>query len=693
MRDAQEVFWQAIDALGKVENATQRDQLAMQIFGKSAQDLNPLIKAGSDTWKKYADEAHNAGLILSEDSVGALGEFNDGLQRIDATMEAAQRQIMGALAPAFSEIAKYISEAAQEFTKWVQTDEAKQYLAEITELIKGVASGLLQNLKPAVETGIEIFKSIGGAIQFLSENFDIIVAAIQTFITVWATLKVAMAGLQIAALLTNPIGQAVLAVGALTAAITLLVTHWEEVKEAGVLCWEAIKKAWNGAGEWFKSKGQQIYDALYSVSPGLAGMFQTTWSTIQAVWNNSVAFFKAIWESIKGIFSVVKSVLSGDFEGAWAGIKGIVGAWQGYFSTVWSGIKNVFSGVAQTFTGFFQTAWSGIQGVWNAVTGWFGSIVSGIVQAFTSIPQKIGQFFTNAWQTVQRAWQAATQWFGKIGSSIVQAFTSIPTQIGQFFSSAWQTVQRAWQSATTWFSQIGSSIVQAFTSIPSKIGQFFTSAWQTVQRAWQSATSWFSQIGSGVIQAFTSIPSRIGQVFSSAWQSVQRAWSSVTSFFSGIGSSIVKTISSAIASLPGKALGWARDMMEGFGRGIRQFMDTVTRPIKDLASKIAGFLHFSRPDYGPLRDYEQWMPDFVGGLAKTLTASQPILDRAVANLAGGIESQAKGITLSASQTAQAQAPIVMQVDGKTFARLMTPYVDSQQGQSWGTSMRLGVANA
>lgn len=693
MRDAQEVFWQAIDALGKVENATQRDQLAMQIFGKSAQDLNPLIKAGSDTWRKYADEAHNAGLILSEDSVGALGEFNDGLQRIDATMEAAQRQIMGALAPAFSEIAKYISEAAQEFTKWVQTDEAKQYLAEITELIKGVASGLLQNLKPAVETGIEIFKSIGGAIQFLSENFDIIVAAIQTFITVWATLKVAMAGLQIAALLTNPIGQAVLAVGALTAAITLLVTHWEEVKEAGVLCWEAIKKAWNGAGEWFKSKGQQIYDALYSVSPGLAGMFQTTWSTIQAVWNNSVAFFKAIWESIKGIFSVVKSVLSGDFEGAWNGIKGIVGAWQGYFSTVWSGIKNVFSGVAQTFTGFFQTAWSGIQGIWNAVTGWFGSVVSGIVQAFTSIPQKIGQFFTNAWQTVQRAWQAATQWFTQIGSSIVQAFTSIPTQIGQFFSSAWQTVQRAWQSATQWFSQIGSSIVQTFTSIPSKIGQFFTSAWQTVQRAWQSATSWFSQIGSGVIQAFTSIPSRIGQVFSSAWQSVQRAWGSVTSFFSGIGSSIVQTISSAISSLPGKALGWARDMMEGFGRGIRQFMDTVTRPIKDLASKIAGFLHFSRPDYGPLRDYEQWMPDFVGGLAKTLTASQPILDRAVANLAGGIESQAKGITLSASQTAQAQAPIVMQVDGKTFARLMTPYVDSQQGQTWGTSMRLGVANA
>ena len=78
----------------------------------------------------------------------------------------------------------------------------------------------------------------------------------------------------------------------------------------------------------------------------------------------------------------------------------------------------------------------------------------------------------------------------------------------------------------------------------------------------------------------------------------------------------------------------------------------------------------------------------VASLGITL-AAEDIL----ANLAGGIESQAKGITLSASQTTAAQPPIILQVDGKTFARLMTPYIDSQQGQSWGTSMRLGVAMA
>lgn len=571
MRDAQTVFWEAIDALGKVENATQRDQLAMQIFGKSAQELNPLIKAGSAEWQRYAQEAHDAGLILEDDAVGALGTFNDGLQRIDATMQAAQRQIMGALAPAFTEIANAVANAAQEFTRWVQTDEAKQYLAEITELVKSVASEFLRNLQPAVSKGIEIFKQVSSAIEFLTQNFDKVVAAIQGAIAVWASLKAAMAALQIASLVTNPIGGVVAAIGALVAAIGLLVANWDKVKQAGAQAWQNIQSMWNKAGEFFNNIASNIYNSLASVSPNIANVFKTAWSAVQAVWNNVGAYFKAIWETIKGIFSVVQSVLTGDFQGAWNGIKGIVDGWKGYFQSIWDGIKNVFSNVASTLTGFFSSAWNGIKNIWQSVSSWFSNIVS--------------------------------------------------------------------------------SVVNAFTSIPSKLASYFSQAWSSVQSAWGNAQSYFSQLGNKIVTA----------------------------------------ISSAISTLPSKAAGWARDMMDGFGRSITQFMDKVTKPIKNLADKIASFLHFSKPDVGPLRDYETWMPDFVGGLARTLTASQPVLDRAVANLAGGIESQARGITLSASQTATAQAPIILQVDGKTFARLMTPYIDTQQGQTWGTKMALGVS--
>ena len=48
LRDSEEVYWEIIEALGKVENETERDALAMALLGKSATDLNPLIEAGSE---------------------------------------------------------------------------------------------------------------------------------------------------------------------------------------------------------------------------------------------------------------------------------------------------------------------------------------------------------------------------------------------------------------------------------------------------------------------------------------------------------------------------------------------------------------------------------------------------------------------------------------------------------------------
>ena len=54
LRNSDDVYWELIDALGAVENETERDALAMQILGKSAQELNPLIEAGADKMSELA---------------------------------------------------------------------------------------------------------------------------------------------------------------------------------------------------------------------------------------------------------------------------------------------------------------------------------------------------------------------------------------------------------------------------------------------------------------------------------------------------------------------------------------------------------------------------------------------------------------------------------------------------------------
>lgn len=86
LRNNQEVFNEAINALGKMENETQRDALAMQIFGKSAQDLNPLILGGPDALTELGKQAEDAGLILSQDALDAVNEFNDELDILKAML-------------------------------------------------------------------------------------------------------------------------------------------------------------------------------------------------------------------------------------------------------------------------------------------------------------------------------------------------------------------------------------------------------------------------------------------------------------------------------------------------------------------------------------------------------------------------------------------------------------------------------
>lgn len=103
MRSANDVFYETIDALGQVKNETERDAMSMDIFGRSAQDLNPLIIQGSQTLKAYADEAHNMGYVLDDEALSALGAVDDAYQRLQKTQEGVKNQLAVEFAPYLEE--------------------------------------------------------------------------------------------------------------------------------------------------------------------------------------------------------------------------------------------------------------------------------------------------------------------------------------------------------------------------------------------------------------------------------------------------------------------------------------------------------------------------------------------------------------------------------------------------------------
>lgn len=99
MRSAEDVFNDTIDALGGIANATEQDQLAMNIFGRSAADLTGVITAGSAGMEAYKNKAEELGRIMSQDDLEAAGELDDAMQELNSAFEALERTAGSAVLP------------------------------------------------------------------------------------------------------------------------------------------------------------------------------------------------------------------------------------------------------------------------------------------------------------------------------------------------------------------------------------------------------------------------------------------------------------------------------------------------------------------------------------------------------------------------------------------------------------------
>lgn len=163
LRNANDVFYDAIDALGMVQNATKRDALAMDIFGKSAQDLNPLIIQGSDTLAQYAQEANDLGYVMENDMLAALGAVDDAQQRLLKTQEAVSNQISAEYSPymeeALGDTADFIKKIGTAFKDSGIVQSFGSILTSVTDILGPLAdlagpvlSGLNAALKPVAST-------------------------------------------------------------------------------------------------------------------------------------------------------------------------------------------------------------------------------------------------------------------------------------------------------------------------------------------------------------------------------------------------------------------------------------------------------------------------------------------------------------------------------------------------------------
>lgn len=180
MRSANDVFYETIDALGKVKNETERDAMSMDIFGRSAQDLNPLIIQGSKTLKAYADEAHNMGYVLDDEALSALGAVDDAYQRLQKTQEGVKNQLAAEFAPYLEEFYGDATQGVKDLGKAIKDSgivDAFGMLLETVGDILNPMSDLSGNRVPALTNALrplaEVMALIADTADFFAGLFTL----------------------------------------------------------------------------------------------------------------------------------------------------------------------------------------------------------------------------------------------------------------------------------------------------------------------------------------------------------------------------------------------------------------------------------------------------------------------------------------------------------------------------------------
>lgn len=221
VKDSTEVFYEIIDALGQVSDETERNALAMDIFGTSAGDLEPLIAGGAEALQGFATEAESTGLVLSGDTLEAASAFKES---IDSIEEKGSQIFFAIGATIAADLLPYIQDAEEilnNIIAWVNENQ---------ELIVGCII--------AIGAGLAALNVVG-----------IIQGLVGAFLE-WKKATEAMGIAQAAfnlVLKDNPIGIVVAAVTGLVAGILYLWKTNEGFRNAITKIWGDIKKGIKGA--------------------------------------------------------------------------------------------------------------------------------------------------------------------------------------------------------------------------------------------------------------------------------------------------------------------------------------------------------------------------------------------------------------------------------------------------------------
>lgn len=181
LRSAEEVFLEVIDVLGQIENATQRDAVSMEIFGRSAQDLNPLIVQGTDAFQALCDEASKVGTVLTDVQLEALAGVDDAMIRFNERLDAGEQAMALKFTPALQAFFDETGEGVKGIEEALSDSGLVTVFASLLELVTAL-SPAFEVLGDVLVACSPVFYMIAWVIATISDALKVVLLSLSSIV-------------------------------------------------------------------------------------------------------------------------------------------------------------------------------------------------------------------------------------------------------------------------------------------------------------------------------------------------------------------------------------------------------------------------------------------------------------------------------------------------------------------------------
>lgn len=160
--DSTVVYSNVIAALGQIENPAERDVLAMQLLGKSATELNPLIDGSAGSLAELAAQAQAAGAVLSSDNLAKLSSVDDAFDSLAAGADAAKNALGLTLMPVLQQLGDQGTGLLGQFTNAILDADGDLGKAApaIGAVVSDAVSAILEMVPQLLEVGSSLISSL-----------------------------------------------------------------------------------------------------------------------------------------------------------------------------------------------------------------------------------------------------------------------------------------------------------------------------------------------------------------------------------------------------------------------------------------------------------------------------------------------------------------------------------------------------